>query len=132
MTNMVYDYFIAPVGAPTSENATALLQEMKLEALDAEIVWLKLGPRKSVPSWSISKEVMWHVHRSPRYSRGVHYQFYRKNRASGAVTLVPREKFSDIKSSPAYKQMRRDLASHVERTNELLKELKALRRAKAT
>lgn len=107
MANVVYDYFIAPVGEPTAENATALLQGMKLEALDAEIIWLELGTRKQIPSWSITQEVMQHVHRTPNYKHGVHYYFYRKNRANGAVTRVPRDMFSSFKGDPELAKAKR-------------------------
>lgn len=120
MPTNTYDYFLYPIGGDTSSNAAELLQGLKLEALEAERIWLVFGPKKKLLVWPVTIEAMNHVHRTKSYDRRVHYEFYRKNRATGAVTLAPRDMFSSARSSPAFKKMRRDLARHQARTAAVL------------
>lgn len=96
-----FDYFLYAIGGDTSSNAAELLQGLKLEALDAERVWITVGNRK-LPVWAIDEEGMRHVRKSKDYTLGEHYEFYRRNRATGWASLMPEE--SKFGKSPAMKQ----------------------------
>lgn len=96
-----FDCFLYAIGGDTSSNAAELLQGLKLEALDAERIWITVGKRRLLV-WLIDEEGMRHVSKSKDYTQGEHYEFYRRNRATGWASLMPKQ--SKFSKSPEVKK----------------------------
>jgi hypothetical protein len=112
-----HDYFIHPIGQMASASTMLLLKALSLGDSDAEMTRLELGPRKRLPVWPLTIGAMWQVRQSTDFHVREHYLFYRRNPATGAVSLVPDSYFQGVRTNPVVKAARRAMAViHAART----------------